>query len=59
MTQVPGPHFSPDDIDLWLDGTLAAERHLPHDLDQPLGLDRLRHVPHADEPCSRYSPAVP
>lgn len=26
MTQAPGPHFSPDDIDLWLDGTLAAER---------------------------------
>ncbi len=30
MTQAPGPHLSPDDIDLWLDGTLAAEpaRHL-------------------------------
>jgi hypothetical protein len=26
MTQAPGPHLSPDDIDLWLDGTLAAER---------------------------------
>ncbi len=26
MTHAPGPHFSPDDIDLWLDGTLAAER---------------------------------
>jgi hypothetical protein len=26
MTQAPGPHLSPDDIDLWLDGILAAER---------------------------------
>jgi hypothetical protein len=26
MTQAPGPHFSPEEIDLWLDGTLAAER---------------------------------
>jgi hypothetical protein len=26
MTQAPGPHLSPDDIDLWLDGTLDAER---------------------------------
>jgi hypothetical protein len=26
MTQAPGPHFSPEDIDLWLDGSLAAER---------------------------------
>lgn len=26
MTQASSPHFSPDDIDLWLDGTLAAER---------------------------------
>ena len=26
MTQAPGPHLSPDDIDLWLDGTLAVER---------------------------------
>ena len=24
MTQVPGPHLSPDDIDRWLDGTLPA-----------------------------------
>jgi hypothetical protein len=24
MTQVPGPHLSSDDIDRWLDGTLAA-----------------------------------
>jgi hypothetical protein len=24
MTQVPGPHLSPDDVDRWLDGTLAA-----------------------------------
>jgi hypothetical protein len=24
MTQVPGPHFSPDDVDRWLDGTLAG-----------------------------------
>ena len=23
MTQVPGPHLSPDDVDHWLDGTLA------------------------------------
>ena len=23
MTQVPGPHLSPDDVDRWLDGTLA------------------------------------
>ncbi len=30
MTQVPGPHLSPDDIDRWLDGTLPAAqaRHL-------------------------------
>jgi hypothetical protein len=26
MTQAPGPHFSPEDIDLWLDGILAEER---------------------------------
>jgi hypothetical protein len=26
MTQAPGPHLSPDDIDLWLDGILAGER---------------------------------
>src|SRR3712207_3571410 len=26
MTQVPGPHLSPDDIDRWLDGTLPAAR---------------------------------
>lgn len=26
MTQVPGPHLSPDDIDRWLDGLLDAER---------------------------------
>ena len=26
MTQPPGPHLSPDDIDLWLDGTLDPER---------------------------------
>ncbi len=26
MTQAPGPHLSPDDIDLWLDGTLDTER---------------------------------
>jgi len=24
MTQVPGPHLSPDDVDRWLDGTLAG-----------------------------------
>jgi hypothetical protein len=26
MTQAPGPHLSPDDIDLWLDGILTEER---------------------------------
>jgi hypothetical protein len=26
MTQAPGPHLSPDDIDRWLDGTLPLER---------------------------------
>jgi anti-sigma factor RsiW len=26
MTQVSGPHLSPDDIDRWLDGTLPAPR---------------------------------
>jgi hypothetical protein len=30
MTQVPGPHLTPDDLDRWLDGTLpaGAVRHL-------------------------------
>jgi hypothetical protein len=26
MTQAPGPHFSPDDVENWLIGTLDAER---------------------------------
>jgi hypothetical protein len=26
MTQAPGPHLSPDDVELWLSGTLDAER---------------------------------
>lgn len=26
MTQVPGPHLSPDDVENWLDGLLDAER---------------------------------
>ena len=26
MTQVPGPHLSPDDVESWLSGTLDAER---------------------------------
>lgn len=26
MTPAPGPHLSPDDIELWLSGSLAAER---------------------------------
>src|SRR3712207_2115565 len=26
MTPVPGPHLSPDDVELWLSGTLDAER---------------------------------
>ena len=26
MTPAPGPHLSPDDVELWLNGTLDAER---------------------------------
>ena len=26
MTPVPGPHLSPDDVELWLSGTLGVER---------------------------------
>ena len=26
MTQAPGPHLSPDDVELWLSGTLDGER---------------------------------
>ena len=26
MTPAPGPHLSPDDVELWLNGTLGAER---------------------------------
>jgi hypothetical protein len=58
MTQAPGPHFSPDDVENWLSGTLDAERSRHIDL-CPECFDRAQLEREIVEQLSALAPLVP
>ena len=59
MTQAPGPHLSPDDVENWLSGTLDAERTRHLDLCAGLFRSRAASSGRSSSSFPRLPPMVP